>query len=151
MPSYLYETLVFLQTGHYTFPVFLNKRFLIEWECIISYLWQQKKTIWWAGQTILFRNIRMKLPDWSVHAISMSNYPFIKKTNGYPHVHAMSMHHGCLFEYFKWMDFSALILPWTLHGHFNSGYRYHINNVNLHGRKVTTTYNITVSFLFFCR
>jgi len=39
-------------------------------------------------------------PGWSVHAISMPNYQFIKNTYGYPSVHTMSMHHGCPFEHF---------------------------------------------------
>jgi len=34
----------------------------------------------------------------------------------------MSMHHGSSFEYILVNEFSAWILPWILHGHFNPGF-----------------------------
>jgi len=62
-------------------------------------------------------------PSWSFHAISMPNYPFIKrKHHGISvcpcHVHACTV--DVHFSILKWMDFPAWILPWILNGHFYS-------------------------------
>ena len=50
-----------------------------------------------------------------------------KCANGYPCVYAISMNHGYRFQFFwmdlEWMDFSAWISPWALHGYFNPGRR----------------------------
>jgi len=72
-----------------------------------------------------------KGPGWSVHAISMPNHPFIQTTKMDIHVSKLyPQTMDVLSGIFKWMDFSACILPWTLHGYSNLHWGKWVSNVN---------------------
>ena len=66
---------------------------------------------------------RVGSPGLSVHAISVQNYPlFIENIDMDIHVSILyPWTMGVHSKIFKWMDFSAWMLPWTLHGYFNPG------------------------------